>query len=77
MHSLARNRALVEGNKRLAWTACRTFLVINDHFIRASEDDRFNFVIDVATGAVDDVSRVADQLHAGSYEEDDGVRLHD
>jgi Fic/DOC family len=25
LHSLARNHALVDGNKRMAWTACRTF----------------------------------------------------
>jgi len=25
LHSLARNHALVDGNKRLAWTACRRF----------------------------------------------------
>ena len=29
LHSLARNHALVDGNKRLAWTACLTFLAIN------------------------------------------------
>jgi death-on-curing protein len=29
LHSPARNHALVDGNKRLAWTACRTFLAIN------------------------------------------------
>lgn len=29
MHLLARNQALVDGNKRLAWTACRTFLAVN------------------------------------------------
>ena len=26
LQSLAQNRPLVDGNKRLAWTACRTFL---------------------------------------------------
>jgi death on curing protein len=45
LHSLARNHALVDGNKRLAWTACRTFLAVNGQWISAPEDDRFDFVI--------------------------------
>lgn len=66
LHSLARNHALVDGNKRLAWTACRTFLAINDRWISAPEDDRFDFVIRVATGAVD-LDKIAEQLRAWSH----------
>jgi death-on-curing protein len=69
LHSLARNHALVDGNKRLAWTACRTFLAINREWIRAPEDDRFDFVIGVATGALADLDKIAEQLHAWSYKE--------
>lgn len=29
MHSIARNHALVDGNKRLAWSATRTFCLLN------------------------------------------------
>lgn len=64
LHSLARNHALVDGNKRLAWTACRTFLGINDTWISAPEDDRFDFVIRVATGVASDVADIADVLRA-------------
>jgi death-on-curing protein len=35
MESLARNRALVDGNKRLAWVATRLFLALNDQDIGA------------------------------------------
>jgi death on curing protein len=69
LHSLARNHALVDGNKRLAWTACRTFLAINGHWISAPEDDRFEFVIQVATGALPDLDKIAEQLRAWSYQE--------
>jgi death on curing protein len=69
LHSLARNHALVDGNKRLAWTACRTFLAINGQWIRAPEDDRFDFVIRVATGREADLDKIADQLRAWSYQE--------
>lgn len=64
LHSLARNHALVDGNKRLAWTACRTFLGINDTWISAPEDDRFDFVIRVATGVASDVADIAGVLRA-------------
>jgi death-on-curing protein len=69
LHSLARNHALVDGNKRLAWTACRTFLAINGHWISAPEDDRFEFVIRVATGVLPDLDKIAEQLRAWSYQE--------
>ncbi|KZS68391.1 death-on-curing protein [Mycobacterium kansasii] len=69
LHSLARNHALVDGNKRLAWTACRTFLAINGQWISAPEDDRFEFIIQVATGALPDLAKMAEQLRALSYDE--------
>jgi death on curing protein len=69
LHSLARNHALADGNERLAWTACQTFLAINGHWISAPEDDRFEFVIQVATGALPDLDKIAEQLRAWSYQE--------
>lgn len=51
MESLARNHALIDGNKRLAWTATRLFLVLNGDDVAvpdpATGDD---FVRDVAQG---------------------------
>ncbi len=69
LHSLARNHALVDGNKRLAWTACRTFLAINAQWISAPEDERFDLVIGVATGALSDLDEIAEQLRSWSYRE--------
>jgi death-on-curing protein len=70
MQSLARNHALKDGNKRVAWTACRTFLAINGEWIRAPADDRFEFVIRVATGvAAADLDKITDRLRAWSYRE--------
>ncbi len=68
LHSLARNHALVDGNKRLAWTACLTFLAINAQWIRAPEDERFDFVIGVATGAMSDLDEIAGQLRSWSQQ---------
>ena len=69
LHSLARNHALVDGNKRLAWTACRTFLAINDQWTRAPEDERFDFVIRVATGMEPDLGKIAERLRQWSFQE--------
>lgn len=69
LHSLARNHALVDGNKRLAWTACLTFLAINGRWITAPEDDRFDLVIAVATGSAHDLEKIADQLRGWSRQE--------
>ena len=66
LQSLARNHALVDGNKRLAWTACRTFLAINGVWIKASEDERFELVIRVATGDDHLIDEIAQQLRAWS-----------
>lgn len=68
LHSLTRNDALVDGNKRLGWAACRTFLAINDQWITAPEDDRFDFVIRVATGEIVNLDDIAAQLRGWSYQ---------
>ncbi len=69
LHSLARNHALVDGNKRLAWTACLTFLAINGQWVSATEDQRFHFVIRVATGEEPGLHEIAEQLRVWSYQE--------
>ena len=44
LHSLARNHALVDGNKRLAWAAAAVFLGINGHRVSAGNDEVVEFV---------------------------------
>lgn len=63
LHSLIRNHALVDGNKRLAWAACRTFLGLNDQWItRATEDEKVDFVVAVASSELDDLEKIAERL---------------
>src|SRR5438874_994112 len=51
MESLARNHALVDGNKRLAWVATRLFIGLNDGDLAApSQVDIDVFVRSVAQG---------------------------
>jgi death-on-curing protein len=69
LHSLCLNHALVDGNKRLAWAACRVFLGTNGQWIRATEDERFALVIEVAIGGLSDLEKIAERLRAWSHTE--------
>ena len=53
MHSLARNHALVDDNKRLAWAATRAFCLLNEHDLKFSVDDAEQLVLSVARGELD------------------------
>jgi death on curing protein len=61
LHSLARNHALVDGNKRLAWLATVVFLDLNAHTTRLSHDEAFDLVMDVSKGLLD-VDEIATRL---------------
>lgn len=53
MQSLARNQALVDGNKRMAWAATKLFLRFNGVALRApSPDVGERFVLDVIAGSL-------------------------
>jgi death-on-curing protein len=55
MESLGRNHALLDGNKRLAWTATWFFHGLNGHPLDEplDEDAAEHFVLDVATGKLE------------------------
>jgi death-on-curing protein len=53
LHSLARNHAFVDGNKRIAWLAAGAFYWINGYELDAPEDPAYDVVIAVATGDLD------------------------
>jgi hypothetical protein len=59
LHSLVRNHALVDGNKRLALAGTIAFLGINGQQLRFSNDDAYDFVIAVATGELDQARATA------------------
>ena len=53
VQSLARNPALVDGNKRMAWAATKLFLRFNDIALRApSPAGGEQFVLDVIAGSL-------------------------
>lgn len=53
MESVVRNRALMDGNKRLGWTCLVVFLDLNGHWIDVPDDEAFDVVMGVAAGHID------------------------
>jgi death-on-curing protein len=62
LHSLARNHALLDGNKRLALAGLIVFLGVNGLRLVATNDDAYDLVMDIASGNLDDVTTIADRL---------------
>lgn len=62
LHSLARNHALVDGNKRLALAGVIAFYGLNGRRLTLTNDEAYDLVISVASGALDDVPSIAARL---------------
>ncbi len=65
LHSLARNHALVDGNKRLALAGTIAFLGLNGYRLTLTNDEAYTLVIEVASGVLDDVPDIADRIRSG------------
>jgi death-on-curing protein len=61
MHSLARNHALIDGNKRLAWSAGRIFCLMNGLDIYMDVDSAESLVVGIAAGKYD-LEEIVDRL---------------
>lgn len=53
IHSLARNHALIDGNKRLAWSAGRIFCLMSGKDLVMHIDDAEQMILAVAQGSLD------------------------
>ncbi len=62
VHSIARNHALVDGNKRLALAAVIAFSGVNGYRLTMTNDEAYDFIITIASGAMNDVSAIAEHL---------------
>jgi death on curing protein len=62
LHSVAKNHALVDGNKRLAWLSTVVFCDLNGFRPQVNNDEAFQLVLDVASAAVDEISVIASRL---------------
>lgn len=61
LHSLVRNHSLIDGNKRLAWSATRIFHLLNGRDLVYGVDEAEAMVLQAAAGQID-VPAIADWL---------------
>ncbi|TGB12983.1 type II toxin-antitoxin system death-on-curing family toxin [Streptomyces sp. MZ04] len=65
LQSLATNRPLVDGNKRMAWMSTAVFLDFNGtDMVGVDQDETYKLVIEVASGVLEDVELIARRLRA-------------
>jgi len=64
MHSLARNHCLIDGNKRLAWSATRAFCLMNGLDLKLKIDTAESLVVATAKGELD-VAALSKRLTKG------------
>jgi len=62
LHSLARNHALIDGNKRLALAATIAFYGMNGRRLTLTNDEAYELIVDVAAGKLDSVDDIASVL---------------
>jgi death-on-curing protein len=65
LHSLARNHALVDGNKRLALAGVIAFCGVNGYRLTLTNDAAYELVMAVADGRLDAVADIAARLGPG------------
>jgi death on curing protein len=59
LHSVTRNHALIDGDKRLALAAVIAFYGLNGRRLTLTNDEAYNLVMSVAAGHLDNVDVIA------------------
>ena len=67
-HSIARNHALIDGNKRLALAAILSAFGVNDLRVTVTNDEAYDLIMDIATGRLDDVASISTRLVKATVE---------
>jgi death on curing protein len=62
LHSLARNHALVDGNKRLSLAGLIAFYGVNGRRLTLTNDQAYDLIVAVADGTLDAVEQIAARL---------------
>jgi len=62
LHSLAKNHALHDGNKRLALVGLLSFLGINGRRLTLDNDQAYDLIIDIAEDRLADVTAISELL---------------
>ena len=76
LHSLARNHALVDGNKRLALAGVIAFYGMNGRRLTLTNDEAYDLIIAVASGTLDTVDGIAADPARGHRRSRRGVPPH-
>lgn len=63
LHSMTKNHALVDGNKRLAWLSTVVFCDLNGFSPDLKDDDAYQLVWDIASSEEVEITAIADRLH--------------
>ncbi|HEY7263328.1 MAG TPA: type II toxin-antitoxin system death-on-curing family toxin [Trebonia sp.] len=66
LHSIARNHALIDGNKRLGFAALIAFYGLNGRRLTLTNDAAYELVMNVASGRLDTVDDIAAVLRRGT-----------
>ena len=66
LHSIVRNHALVDGNKRLGLAAVIAFYGLNGRRRTMTNDEAYDVVVAVSVGELEDIAQIAQLLAAGS-----------
>ena len=61
-HSLARNHALVDGNKRFALSGLIVFLGVNGHQLTYDNDGAYELVMAIAAGHLNSINAISAEL---------------
>ena len=70
LHSVARNHALIDGNKRLALAAVIAFYGLNGRRLTLTNDAAYDLVISVAAGHLDTVDAITAILQTTTRRQD-------
>jgi death-on-curing protein len=62
LHSLVKNHALFDGNKRLGWLAAVVFIGFNGHRVQLSQTEAFDLTWAVADGSLSEIPDIAARL---------------
>ncbi|MCK9899153.1 death-on-curing protein [Parafrankia colletiae] len=66
LHSLARNHALVDGNRRLALAGLIAFYGLNGCRLTLTNDEAYDLVVSIATGVCDSVEDITKILEGAT-----------
>jgi death-on-curing protein len=64
--SICKNHALIDGNKRLALAGTIVMLGVNGWTLTLTNNEAYDLVISVASGELNEVADVAEQLRRGT-----------